>query len=120
MIDMCSMHPLANTGVHPLCVAVNLNINTIYVANRDSNTLSVIDCNGFSGKTDLVVNTITVGKYPEGVAVNPYTNMIYYRDNTTSIIDSKTNSVVNTINVGFRPNGLAVNPIAVKKQKTML
>ena len=41
-----------------------------------------------------------VGNSPDGVAVNPNTNMVYvanYDDNTMSVIDGKTNSVVKTI-----------------------
>ena len=64
MIDICSMHSLANTGVHPVYVAVNPKTNTTYIANQGSNTVSVINCNGFSGKTDLAVNTINVGGFP--------------------------------------------------------
>ena len=71
------MHSLANTGVHPVYVAVNPKTNTTYIANQGSNTVSVINCNGFSGKTDLAVNTINVGGFPDAVAVNPNTNMVY-------------------------------------------
>ena len=45
----------------------------VYVANYDSNTVSVID-----GKTNQVIaSDITVGQNPVGIAVNPATNMVY-------------------------------------------
>ena len=79
-----------------MTVAVNPNTNmSLCSLTMHDNTISVID-----GKTNSVTNTIHVGKNPNGVAVNPNTNMVYvanYDDNTTSVIDGKTNSVVKTI-----------------------
>ena len=53
-------------------MAVNPNTNRIYVANHDSNNVSVID-----GASNTVVATVAVGTGPYGVAVNPNTNRIY-------------------------------------------
>jgi YVTN family beta-propeller protein len=112
-LDICSLHPVISTGIHPAYLAINPNTNTVYVANRDSNTVSVIDCNGFSGKTDLVIKSLQVGGSPEGVGVNPKTNMIYvanYNYNTISVIDGRTNTVGDNIQVGVSPKAIAVNP----------
>ena len=60
-----------------------------------------------------VVKTINVGKSPDGVAVNPNTNMVYVANaysNMTSVIDSSTNTLVTTIAVGNSPSAVAVNP----------
>ena len=60
-----------------------------------------------------IFKTITVGKSPEGIAVNPETNMVYVanRDlNSTAVIDGKTNKVVANVTVGPSPHSVAVNP----------
>ena len=95
-------------GESPGGVAVNPTTNTVYVANYDSNTVSVID-----GKTNTVTDTVSVGESPGGVAVNPTTNTIYvanFDPNTVSVIDGKTNTVTDTVPVGSGPEGVAVNP----------
>jgi YVTN family beta-propeller protein len=59
-----------------------------------------------------VTATITVGKRPYGVAVNPGTNTAYVAndyDGTVSVIRSRTNTVTATITVGNGPFGVAVN-----------
>jgi YVTN family beta-propeller protein len=73
-----------------------------------SDTVSVID-----GKTNNVVENVTVGKHPSGVAVDPNTNMAYVSNsgsNTVSVIDGKTNNVVESLSSGRTPRGLVVHP----------
>ena len=53
-------------------VAVNPVTNTIYVANADSDTVSVID-----GTKNTVVRDLPVGDHPTDVTVNPEINTIY-------------------------------------------
>ena len=53
-------------------MAVDETTDTIYVANDESNTVSVID-----GTTNTVTATITVGSTPFGVAVDETTDTIY-------------------------------------------
>jgi len=85
----------------PIDVGVNPNTNKIYVANfgtHDSSfhvfpgtTVSVID-----GATNSVTSTITVKEEPDGIGINPNTNMIYVAnrlDNSVSVIDGATNTV---------------------------
>jgi YVTN family beta-propeller protein len=57
--------------------------------------------------------TITVGNYPDAVAVNPAGTYAYVAnggDNTVSVIATATNTVVALINVGSYPDAVAVNP----------
>ena len=99
---------IVSVGDNPEGVAVNPNTNTIYVANFQSNTTSVIN-----GTTNNVMDDLTVGEGPDGVAVNPNTNTIYvanYYSNTTSVINGTTNNVIDNLTVGEGPNGIAVNP----------
>jgi len=59
-------------GSNPAEVGVDPATNTIYVANKDGDSVSVID-----GTTNTVTATISVGSAPYGVAVDPATNTIY-------------------------------------------
>jgi len=120
IIDICAKYPgNVSIGKSPFNLAINPNTNTLYIPNGGNSTVSVINCNGPSGKTTPSVNFINVGKNPsvdnisEGIAVNPNTNMVYvtnHKDNTTSVIDGSTDKVVKTIPVGHYPIGVAVNP----------
>ena len=66
-------------GTSPHGVGVNPTTNKIYVANRASNHVSVID-----GATDTVTTTVAVGSSPYGVGVNPPTNKIYVTNNSSN------------------------------------
>ena len=71
-------------GTRPWGVAVNSSTNRIYVANYNSNNVSVID-----GANNTIVATVSVGSNPYGAALNPSTNRIYVAnqgDDTVSVI----------------------------------
>jgi YVTN family beta-propeller protein len=94
-------------GTVPLQVGLNVKTNRIYVANLNSNNVSVID-----GNTDTVIATVSVGNSPVDVGVNSVTNMIYVPnsgDNTVSVIDGASNTVVATIGGLSVPFRLGVN-----------
>ena len=70
--------------------------------------MSVIDT-----ATNTVIDTITVGADPPGVAVSPDGMTAYVTNNgssTVSVIDTTTNTVIDTIAVGANPFGVAVSP----------
>jgi YVTN family beta-propeller protein len=72
-------------GNAPHSVAVNPNTDMIYVTNRDSNTVSVID-----GKTNSVIKTVKVGVHPIDIGLNPNTGKVYIaneENDTVSIIN---------------------------------
>lgn len=56
-------------GKSPYSVAVDPGSRTVYVANYDDGTVSVMDAS-----TRTVTATVPVGKTPEGVAVDPGTH----------------------------------------------
>ena len=76
----------------------------IYVANCDSNSVSVID--GTTGK--VLNNNITVGEFPNAIAVNPTTNMIYVANS-----DSDSISVIDPYNVSKYTEGSITANITV-------
>jgi len=83
-----------------------------YVANIDSDTVSVINTTN-----NTVVETIPVGDGPWGVAVNQAGSYVYVvnnhnspRGNSVSVISTATNTVVATIPVGSVPFGVAFTP----------
>ncbi len=97
------------TGTYPAAVAVNPVTDKVYVANANSNSVTVID-----GATNAVASTVPVGTNPAAVAVNPVTDEVYvanFGSNTVTVIDGATNAVASTVAVGTNPEAVAVNPV---------
>src|SRR5208282_4814512 len=85
-------------------VAVSPNGGAVYVANTDSDTVSVIDT-----ATSMVTATIIIGPSPAftegpvGVAVTPDGGTVYVAslgDESVSVIDTTSNTVASSISVG--------------------
>lgn len=79
----------------------------VYVANNESNNVSVINT-----ATSQVVATIPVGMSPYGVSVSGDGSRVYvanFNSNTVSVINTATNEVINTIRVGLLPVGVSVS-----------
>lgn len=91
-------------GTQPSGVAVS---NTrAYVANSQSNSVSVIDT---TATPPDVVATVPVGAVPIGVALSPDGTAVYvtnFESGTLSIISTATNTVLHTVTVGSRPDGV--------------
>ena len=88
-------------GTYPFAIAINPNINQIYVANAGSNTVSVID--GNTNNVTQVKVGFNPGFNPRAIAVNPNTNKIYLGSggsNIVSVIDARTKNVTQ-VKVGF-------------------
>ena len=97
-------------GTGPTAVAVDPAAGTVYVANFDDSTVSVID-----EATGAVTATIRVGSFPNAVAVDPAAGTVYVtnqNDGTVSVIDEATGTVTATIAVGTQPYAVAVDPAA--------
>jgi YVTN family beta-propeller protein len=107
--------PAISVGTEPTGLAVNEIANRLYVANRGSDTVSVIDyflSNQGEFKNFTIAN-IKVQKYPSDIAINPDTNRIYvanYYSDSISVIDGATNTVSSTVKVGVNPTSIAINP----------
>ncbi len=80
----------------------------LYVANKGSNTVSVIDT-----KANIITKTIAVGSAPWGVAINPSGTLTYVANSgagTVSVIDITTKKMIATIAVGSDPHWIAFAP----------
>jgi len=118
--------PTVTVGNDPLDVAVDQATDTVYVANGNDNTVSVIDgatCNSQvhagCGQTPPVV---AVGANPQAIAFDDATHTAYVAngaDNTVSMIDTSTCNASHlggcskqsppTVAVGVGPISIAVN-----------
>jgi YVTN family beta-propeller protein len=104
-------------GRGPLGVAVRPDRKEVYVTNFGTdnpalgevgNTISVIKT-----ASNKVIATITVGKFPAGVAFTPDGSRAYVTnrgDNTVSVIDTKTRTELTTVPVQYKPANVAITP----------
>jgi YVTN family beta-propeller protein len=99
--------PQITVGKGPTDIQVNEATNKIYVANRDSGTVSVIDSD--SGNT----KTIRVGTSPRSIAIDPEMNKIYVlnngRNSTVSVIDGYNDIKIKDIPVGNNSTEIAID-----------
>ncbi len=96
------------TGDAPHGVAINGNLNEIYVVNNGAGTMTV-----FSGTNYSIITTTHGLTSPNGVAYNPATGKIYAANslsNSVSVFDARTHALMKTIPVGCLPEGIAVDP----------
>ena len=94
-------------GSEPTDIGVNSFTNTIYVANFEDNTVSVIN-----GKNNTKIKDIEVGKGPTAIGINRQTDTTYvanYGDNTVSVINGKNNTKIKDIEVGKGPTAIGIN-----------
>jgi YVTN family beta-propeller protein len=113
---------------HSSSIAFDPTINRYYVTRGDFNTLAVID-----GKTGSLVKTLSVGRNPVYVAVNPTDHLVYVVNkgsNSVSVINDKTDNYLtggtegnqhtlpNSKSIGFpvenNPTKIAINSDAKK------
>ncbi len=85
----------------------------IYVANSESNTVSVIDVT--TNKTEDEIN-VRLGWGPEDLAVSKVSSekefifVTNYKSNSVSVFDSSTLQEIENINVGYAPSAITVDP----------
>ena len=95
-------------GTNPDALAIDQIRNKIYVANRDSNNVSVID-----GTNNSTVNVaLPTGAAPAAIAVNPGTNRIYVANsgsNNVTVIDGAS-LATSTVFAGFTPAAISITP----------
>jgi len=89
-------------------IAITSDNATAYVTNNDSGNISVIDL-----ATNLVTNTISVGRAPWGIALSSDNSKAYVvltDDRQVKVIDLSTLTITNTISVGISPVEIALTP----------
>jgi len=87
-----------DVGNLPYWMSLNTKDNLIYVSNRTSASISVIDA-----KTNKVINTIFGGYTPGASAYDPINNRLYvlvYTANVVQILDCNTNTYLTPISFG--------------------
>ncbi len=102
----------APVGRGPGSLVLSRDTRLAYVANEDSNDVSVVDV-----ATMAVVATILVGTTPVQVNQRPDGRFIYavnQDSNSISIIDTTTRQVTATVAVGTRPNQFAIHPAGLR------
>ncbi|WP_438318790.1 IPT/TIG domain-containing protein (plasmid) [Streptomyces sp. HUAS TT3] len=95
-------------GTAPQGIALTPDGTRAYVANRGSNTVSVIDT-----ATDTVTHTIPTGTGPTFVAAGPDGTRVYVSVNTDgllSVIDTSSNTIVAEVPVGAGASVVGVTP----------
>ena len=92
----------------PQALLFNPSNNDIYVANRGSRTVSVID-----GSNSTLLDTAIVGSEPVALLFNPSNTDVYVGSvvsNSVSILDSEKNTVAGTVDINSLPLALEFNP----------
>ena len=101
----------------PRALGVNPASDTVYAASG-SNSSAPGSAAVISGQTNTVVATIPIGSLPDGVAVNPDTNIVYVTNQwvfpgpngSVAVLDGQTNKPLATIPGGAAPFGVAADP----------
>ena len=111
IIDLATNAVVATVpvGEGPQGVVANPAGTAVYVANSDSNDVTVIDAATYK------TTTIAVGAVPVGITVHPNGTRIYVANvndtkNTVSVIDRATNVIIDKILCGKGSIALAVHP----------
>ena len=117
--------PTIAVGATSRFVGINKLTNTVYVVNRDDNTLSIINgtiCNRQTTSGCVQLTKTPVGNVPQQIEVDETTNTIYVvnqNDGTVSVSNGAVCNASNTsgcnqswptVTVGQSPQALALNP----------
>ena len=106
--DTYKLNRIIHAGADPEQLAISADGTRLYVANEDTETLSVVDV--ASGK---VIAAVKVGEEPEGVTIRPDGKVVYVTcegDGAVFAIDTQTNKLLKRIPVGPRPRSVGFLP----------
>lgn len=96
-------------SLHTGSVDINPVTNTLYTTSFKSDVVSVINAETYSE-----IDEISVGKNPQGIAVNSNANTAYVANSDSesiSVIDTQSNKVIDTIRLnGFSYSKLSMKP----------
>jgi len=106
--------PTVTVGNNPVGIAVDAARHTIYVANGDDDTLSVIDsskCKASNSSRCSQIATVTVGPNPLYAVLDPTTDTVYTSilgGNTVAVVNGATCNATNTSGCGQTPASVTV------------
>jgi len=105
---------LLPSGSSPFATELDLQANIALVANRNTNSVSIVDLATNTLKTDSTgkIISIAVGVAPISIAINPTTNravVANFGSANVSIIDLSSNTVVATVAVDLGPRAVAID-----------
>jgi YVTN family beta-propeller protein len=94
-------------------IAINKTTGRVYVADRDADTLWIVN-----GQTNALVTSIVGLESPIAVAVNEAQNRVYVLDNDDEllVIDGTTNKIIQSIELPMHPIAMAVDDNIVPAQ----
>ncbi|MBP1933807.1 beta-propeller fold lactonase family protein [Ammoniphilus resinae] len=102
--DAVNQRVMRNTPANSANILINRTGSTLYTANMDVNTVSLIDV-----QQKKVIAEIPVGREPGQIALSPDEKQLYVSymlDNEVAVIDLEKQEVVQKIKVGIEPYGL--------------
>src|SRR6476660_2729872 len=106
--DTYKLKRIIHAGADPEQLAISADGTRLYVANEDTETLSVVDL-----ATGSVIAAVKVGEEPEGVTIRPDGKVVYVTcegDGAVFAIDTQTNKLLKRIPVGPRPRSIGFLP----------
>jgi YVTN family beta-propeller protein len=95
-------------GLNPIAVGMSADGTLAYVANLNSNNLSLIDT-----ESDQVVGTVNAGPTPRDVDATPdgrYLLIVNQSTNSVTVLDASNYSVVASVPVGTFPCAISISP----------
>ena len=96
-----------DVGIEPIAIGIHELTNKVYVANRGSDSISVI-----AGDSNTKIKDIPVGNRPVVIGINPLRDKVYvsnFNSANISVISTATDTKIKDISVGDNPSDIAID-----------
>ena len=113
-VQGCSYNGTANVGNDPTAVAYDPQTDELFIANRGSNNLTILDA---SNPTAPTLGSIPTGAAPDAVVYSPTNNKLYeanYGNENVSVYSEPSNLFSNniiTLQPAGNPSGMVYDPL---------
>lgn len=104
-------------GKNPVALAVNSDGNRLYVANKDDNSITIVDPRKYT-----IVKTIYAGVSPHDVQISSDNKYLFVANSgvdngvkggsCVTILDAETGQVLNVVETGYGPTSIGLTPDA--------